>query len=133
MIYWDLDAPCTFISGAAFTPSRQGTGPIRALTQGHRYLIAIETWNAAGGGFPIVARSVIPGRGAPGVPTGLTLNTVDPTTQQLFWNAVDGAAGYSLWKRNVNIEGSQLEKLDGGVDLPCAVTAFNFPGTWNYE
>lgn len=78
-------------------------------------------------------RNVVPGRGTPGVPTGLILRTIDSTTQQLEWDPTPGAGGYLLWERNVNEAGSQLTMGDGGVQETCAVTGYNFPGTWNYE
>lgn len=135
VIYWDLDSACSYVSGAAFPSNAQDSNPviIRGLVTGHQYLVAVETWNTAGEGFPIITRNVVPGRRTPAVPTGLQLRSVDATTQQLFWDPVDGAGGYLIWRRNFNQADSQLTAFDSGVDLPCVVTAYNFPGTWNFE
>lgn len=64
-VYWyDLETPCVFLLGAAF---RGNSASITGMTVGNRHLIAIEPWNAAGAGFPIVTRSIRPGRGTPAV------------------------------------------------------------------
>lgn len=140
VIFWDKTDPCAFLNGAAFRPGngpagKTGSiGPLRGLTPGHKYFVAIEAWNKYGApGFPTIARSFIAGGARPGPVNGLQLRSIDPTTQQLTWDAATNAAGYRLSRRNVNEPGSELAPLDGGVDDPCAVTAFNFPGTWNFE
>ncbi|GIZ47199.1 hypothetical protein CKM354_001029800 [Cercospora kikuchii] len=128
--YWDLDTPCAFLLGAAF----EGTSAlITGLIPGHRHLVAIETWNAAGAGFPVIARSVVPGRGTPGTPQNLQVNSNDPATVHLTWNAVAGAAGYILARRNVNQQGSQLERFTTTEEGTCSMHGFQFPGAWNYE
>lgn len=131
--YWDRDEPCAFLLVGGFQPG--GRASLTGLTPGHRYLIAIEAWNSVGAGFPFVARQAVPGRGAPGAVTGLRVYETDPTTSNLKWDAVPGAAGYYLWNRNVNNDSSSLEPLALGGEAaePCWDVAFLFPGTWNYE
>ncbi|GFG10280.1 contactin [Aspergillus udagawae] len=130
VIYWDKDAECDFVTGAAF----KGTSAhINGLVTGHRYFVAVETWNAAGEGFPAVVRSVIPGAGTPPPPTDLKIIAADPTTAHLTWDSLSAAAGYRLWSRNVNAAGSKLEALNYTVEAACSDQFYLFPGTWNYE
>ncbi|KAF7173946.1 hypothetical protein CNMCM5623_006165 [Aspergillus felis] len=109
VLYWDKDADCDFITGAAFTGT---SAHIHSLITGHRYFVAVETWNAAGQGFPAVVRSVIPGAGTPPPPTDLKIIAADQTTVHLTWDSLSSAAGYRLWLRNVNAAGSKLEALN---------------------
>ncbi|KAH6725081.1 SGNH hydrolase-type esterase domain-containing protein, partial [Leptodontidium sp. MPI-SDFR-AT-0119] len=127
--FWDQDQPCAFLLSGGFLPG--GSASIIDLVPGHRYLVAIEAWNAAGAGFPLVARRVVPGRGQPPTVSGLQVDTVDPTTAHLTWNTIPGAAGYRYWRRNFNQAGSQLVPL-GSLDENCINVYFQLPGTWNY-
>ncbi|KAE8167238.1 hypothetical protein BDV40DRAFT_284981 [Aspergillus tamarii] len=130
VLYWDKDAECDFITGAAFTGT---SAHIDSLVAGHRYFVAIETWNAAGQGFPAVVRSVIPGAGTPPPPTDLNIIAADQTTVHLTWDSLSAAAGCRLWLRNVNATGSKLEALNYTVEAACSDQYYLFPGTWNYE
>lgn len=130
VLYWDKDAECDFITGAAFTGT---SAHIENLVAGHRYFVAVETWNAAGQGFPAVVRSVIPGAGTPPPPTDLKIIAADQTTVHLTWDSLSAAAGYRLWLRNVNATGSKLEALNYTVEAACSDQYYLFPGTWNYE
>ncbi|KAB8217239.1 hypothetical protein BDV33DRAFT_232960 [Aspergillus novoparasiticus] len=130
VLYWDKDAECDFITGAAFTGT---SAHINNLVAGHRYFVAVETWNAAGQGFPAVVRSVIPGAGTPPPPTDLKIIAADQTTVHLTWDSLSAAAGYRLWLRNVNATGSKLEALNYTVEAACSDQYYLFPGTWNYE
>lgn len=131
VITWDRDTPGTFIQSVGI---RGTSAHIDGLEPGRRYLVAVATWNAAGGGLPDIARSVVVGAGTPSVPTGLKVTSTDPTTVQLTWNASSQAAGYRVWIRNASVDG-------GGTYEPDMFTAdgtshgvgFLFPGTWNYE
>lgn len=52
----------------------------------------------------------------------------------LTWTGSDSAAGYRVWSRNINTQGSQLQ-LIGNVTMTsssCNDQYFLFPGTWNY-
>ncbi|PYI07875.1 hypothetical protein BO78DRAFT_442365 [Aspergillus sclerotiicarbonarius CBS 121057] len=77
VLYWDKSEDCTYITGGAFTGT---SGHIDGLTPGHYYFLAIETWNAAGEGFPGIVTGVVPGAGTPSPPTDLTIVANDPTT-----------------------------------------------------
>ncbi|MFJ3793120.1 fibronectin type III domain-containing protein [Kitasatospora sp. NPDC090091] len=129
IITWDKDVPGAYISG---TSVRATTVHIDGLIPGHHYLVALVTWNRAGGGMPGVARSVTVGAGRPPVPTGLTVKSVDPTTVQMNWQGSPEAAGYRVWVRNVTDH--RPTSPDGYVaDAPDHRIAFLFPGNWNYE
>lgn len=124
--YWDLDTPCSFLGGAAFASA---SGSINGLVSGHRYLVAVEAWNAAGASIPGFGRDVIPDRGTPVAPINLQIEAGSETDVLLTWDKPAGAAGYWLWRRNIN-ENSALERL---VDHPvgpdnCEEWPFQFPG-----
>lgn len=56
---YDLDTPSVWSRVLGYPPtasSAHATG----LTPGHRYLVFMETWNAAGEGKPRIAGTVIP-------------------------------------------------------------------------
>jgi hypothetical protein len=67
VITLDQDVPGAWIGGTAV---KGRSVPIDGLVPGHRYSIAVATWNAAGGGVPAGARPVVIGAGIPPVPTG---------------------------------------------------------------
>lgn len=78
VIYWDWQADhCQFINGAAFKSS---PAVITGLNPGTNYLVGVETWNANGQGFPALVNNAVPGAGTPPVPSGLTVDSKDPTT-----------------------------------------------------
>ncbi|PVH78878.1 carbohydrate esterase family 3 protein [Cadophora sp. DSE1049] len=131
IIYWDMDSPCSFLLGAAFQGS---SAQINDVTPGHRYLIAIETWNSAGGGFPFVAKNIIVGGGTPGAPQNLQMVTADGAHMYVTWDSVPGAAGYIIWRRSLLEAGSTLARgSPNNGALGCEDVYFQFPGTWNYE
>ncbi|PYH32825.1 uncharacterized protein BO87DRAFT_311650 [Aspergillus neoniger CBS 115656] len=130
VLYWDKSEDCSYITGGAFTGT---SGHIDNLTPGHYYFLAIETWNAAGEGFPEVVTGVVPGAGTPSTPTDLTIVANDPTTIHMTWSKSADAAGYRLWSRNVNDPGSVLTAQNATVETTCSDQYFLFPGTWNYE
>ncbi|MFG2949838.1 fibronectin type III domain-containing protein [Streptomyces adustus] len=130
IITWDKDVPGAYISS---TGARGTSVHIDGLTPSHHYLVAVATWNRAGGGMPGVARSVTVGAGMPAVPTNVTIKSIDATTVQLNWEGSPGAAGYRVWTRNVNDPGHTYT-ADGYVsDTPDRQIAFLFPGNWNFE
>lgn len=130
IITWDRDTPGAYISS---TGARGTSIHIDQLTPGHHYLVAVATWNKAGGGVPGGARSVTIGAGTPAVPTNVTVKSLDATTVQLNWKGSPEAAGYRVWVRNVNApEGSNTEG-PYLTDNPEHQIAFLFPGNWNYE
>lgn len=125
---YDTDAPGAFLESTGI----QGlSAHIDGLVPGHRYVIAVATWNAAGGGLPGGARPIIVGGGLPSVPTNLQVVSTDPTTVQLRWNAASQAAGYRVWLRNIN-DGSAARAEDA-FDGTTHGIGFLFPGVWNYE
>ena len=78
IIYWDWEpCHCQYIAGAAFKSS---PGAIKWLTPAINYMIAVVTWNENGQGLPIFASNVVPGAGTPPVPSGLVVDTIDPTS-----------------------------------------------------
>ncbi|CZT11345.1 uncharacterized protein RCO7_11539 [Rhynchosporium graminicola] len=128
--FWDQDEPCSFPQSGGFLPGKAAS--IVGLVPDHRYIIAIEAWNAAGAGFPLSARSAVPGQGQPSTVTGLQVGTLDPTNAHLTWTSLPGAAGYRYWRRNFNQTSNQLESL-GQLDETCIDVHLELPGTWNYE
>ena len=136
IITWDKDTPGAFLNSTAV---RGKSVHIDGLKPGHHYLVAVATWNAAGGGMPGVARPVTDGAGTPPAPTDLKVTSTDATTVQLSWNGSVWAAGYRVWVRNV--DDSTGSKHDGsGFKADEYITsetsrgiAFLFPGAWNYE
>ena len=96
-------------SGAATT-----SYPVTGLTNGTTYYFQVRAKNRAGNGLPTEERRVVPGAGAPGVPTGLTAQAGDKEVA-LSWTAPgdDGGAritGYEYWVGD-----------SGGSSLPNAV------------
>lgn len=80
ILYWDWESNhCSFLSGAAFKTS---PAVIDKLIPGRNYAVWLVTWNENGQGLPAGSFSVIPGRGYPGTPSGLQVNSNDPTTVQ---------------------------------------------------
>ncbi len=129
IITLDKDTPGAWIGGTAV----KGTSAhIDGLVPGHRYSIAVATWNAAGGGIPAGARPVMVGAGTPPPPTGLRVTSTDATTVQLSWNGASGAAGYRVWVRNTN-NGGPSTADENVVDATSHGVAYLFPGAWNYE
>ena len=132
-IVWDQDTPGAYIDAAATTgTSYTYTG----LVSGHRYSTWVSTWavlpnDQTSGGIPRAALDVIVGGGAPAVPTGFAVSNVDPTTVEMTWDAVDGAAGYSIQYQSL------INSSDAGIDGTTTGTsyeiAFLFPGTWHYS
>ncbi|MET9359733.1 fibronectin type III domain-containing protein [Streptomyces sp. NPDC006632] len=130
IITWDRDVPGAYIGGTAV----RGTSVhIDGLTPGHHYLVALATWNKAGGGMPGVARSVTIGAGTPAVPANVTIRSLDDTTVQLNWQGSPQAAGYRVWWRNINDPGQTYKTDEDFFDNPDRQVAFLFPGAWNFE
>jgi lysophospholipase L1-like esterase len=129
IITYDKDTPGAYVGGTAV---KGKSVHIDGLTPGHHYVIAVATWNAAGGGMPGVARPVTIGAGTPPAPTGLQVTSTDPTTVQLTWNGSSQAAGYRIWIRNIN-NGSQSTADENIVESSPYGVAYLFPGVWNYE
>ncbi|WP_425718865.1 SGNH/GDSL hydrolase family protein [Micromonospora sp. DT233] len=130
LIIFDEDQPGDLLQSYGFRGTRVHLGGLR---QGHRYRIAVATWNAVSGGLPGGARSVVAGVQTPPVPTNLRVSTVDPTTVQLNWNASPGAAGYRLWKRNASETGSIFYSSDWIMYEPSHREEWLYPGAWNFE
>lgn len=101
------------------------------LNTGHRYLVAVQTWNANGEGFPVVAPNVISGAGRPGTPTNFNLVSSDPTSVYATWDRMPNAGGYDVYMRN-NYTNGNLSNYGGQTDT-CYTNYFLFPGTRNYQ
>jgi lysophospholipase L1-like esterase len=129
VITYDKDTLGAYIGGTAVTGL---SAHVDGLVPGHHYIIAVVTWNAAGGGMPGIARPVTIGTGTPPAPTGLQVTTIDPATVQLTWTGSSQAAGYRVWARNIN-NGSQFTTDENIVGGTSTGIAFLFPGVWNYE
>ncbi|MFF5176141.1 fibronectin type III domain-containing protein [Micromonospora sp. NPDC000089] len=126
VLTYDQDTPGAFVNGVGVAGT---SAHIDGLIPGHRYVVAVESWNAAGGGLPSGAPPVLIGGGTPPAPTNLRVTSVDPTTVQLTWDGSAQAAGYRVAVRNINGGAVTYEESAGtshGI-------AFLFPGVWNYE
>ncbi|MCR8945160.1 fibronectin type III domain-containing protein [Streptomyces sp. OUCMDZ-4982] len=129
ILTWDKDTPGSWLGSTAV----QGNSVhIDDLKPGHRYLIAVVSWNAAGGGMPRVARDIIVGAGRPAAPTNLSIMPIDAASVHLKWNASPQSTGYRVWIRNRTENGpwkageSFTEATEQGV-------GFLFPGNVNFE
>ncbi|MFF0204433.1 fibronectin type III domain-containing protein [Streptomyces sp. NPDC005017] len=133
IILYDKDTPGAFLTS---TGARGTVAHIDGLIPGHRYLVAIATWNAVGGGLPALARPVTVGVGTPSAPTDLEVTSTDATTVQLDWNGSNDAAGYRVWVRNISggdKDGSISKADEDIVEGTSKGIGFLFPGVWNYE
>lgn len=130
---WDKDEEGAFLNVVGST----GTGAyVGGLVPGHRYGTWIATWSnlATGpaGGLPAAGREVIVSRGPPAeAPTNLRVVNLDPTTVQLTWDTVAGAAGYAVYYRSHKENG--IYALDRTSEIGSHGVGFLFPGTWNYQ
>lgn len=129
IIYWDKSAPKPFPGAAAFKSSPVH---IDGLEPGHRYSVAITTWNAAGGGFPQFYRDVRIGHLAPSAPFDLQIRAIDTTTAHLSWTPVPEAAGYRIWQHRIDDESEPLPD-DGVITNPFADVYQLSPGTQYHE
>ncbi|MCS0639663.1 phosphatidylinositol-specific phospholipase C domain-containing protein [Streptomyces sp. LP05-1] len=129
VITYDLDTPGAFIETIG---TRDKALHFGNLKPGHRYAVAIQTWNKAGGGLPAAGRPVLVGAGTPSAPTGLKVVSTDPTTVQLNWTGSAQAAGYRVWIRNIN-DGSPSRAEETIAQGTNHGVAFLYPGVWNYE
>lgn len=74
------------------------------------------------------ATSVVVDRGTPGAPQNLQVQAMSATDVQITWDAINGAAGYWLWRRNVN-EQTTFERWGDPIDAgTCSEQYFQFPG-----
>ncbi|KUL25320.1 fibronectin type III domain-containing protein [Actinoplanes awajinensis] len=126
VLTYDQDTPGAWLNAVGIKGQRAHIG---GLISGHRYIVAIQSWNAAGGGFPSTGHAIVVGAGKPADPTGLTVTATDPTTVQLAWTAAAGAGGYEVRIRNINNNTTSYE--DSGTTTHGI--AYLFPGYWNYE
>lgn len=126
VIAYDLDTPGAYVSVVGIRGRRASIG---GLISGHRYLVAVESWNAAGGGFPSAGRAVVVGAGLPPAPTDLRVTAINPTTVRLAWNGSDTAGGYEVSIRNIHDDSVSREVAVG----TSHEIAYLFPGYWNFE
>lgn len=117
LTYRDTTAPCTFLLQAGFEGI---SAKLIGLEFGHEYSLSIDAYNAAGAGYPQTLRSVVVGYGTPKTPMNVTVQAVDDTTANVQWDAVDGAAGYLLWKRNITKRNKTMELVNAEIDNKCA-------------
>jgi lysophospholipase L1-like esterase len=133
IVLYDKDTPGAFLTG---TGARGTVAHVDGLKPGHHYLVAVATWNAAGGGLPSLARPVTVGAGTPPAPTDLRVTSTDATTVQLNWKGSNAAAGYRVWVRNINgddHDGGTSKADEDIVEGTSKGIGFLFPGVWNYE
>ncbi|KAH9843460.1 factor for adipocyte differentiation [Teratosphaeria destructans] len=74
VLYLDCDVNSTSFTSAAFSSS---PATIVSLTAGHRYLVAISTWNENGAGFPDLLGTIIIGETSESVKRSNILNAQD--------------------------------------------------------
>ncbi|MFE5509875.1 phosphatidylinositol-specific phospholipase C domain-containing protein [Streptomyces sp. NPDC056529] len=129
VIAYDRDTPGAFIETVG---TRGKSLRFDGLKPGHRYTLAVQTWNGAGGGMPALGRPVVVGAGTPSAPTGLKVTSTDATTVRLDWTGSAAAAGYRVWVRNVT-GGGQSTADEYVVEGTSHGIAFLFPGVWNFE
>ncbi|MFF5922700.1 fibronectin type III domain-containing protein [Streptomyces flavochromogenes] len=129
IITWDKDVPGSYINSTAV---KGVSAQIDGLVPGHHYLVAVVTWNEAGGGMPVVARSVTVGAGVPPIPADVKIQSLDATTVRLTWQGSAQAAGYRVWVRNAT-EGGPFTADRSTTDTTSHEVAFLFPGNWNFE
>lgn len=129
VIVWDKDAPGAIIESIGV---RGESALIDDLKPGHHYLVAVSTWNDAGGGIPTIGRSVTVGAGQPPAPKDLTISSIDSTTVDLSWQGSPKAAGYRVWGRYVP-EGGPFTVDEYVTYSTSRRISFLFPGYWNFE
>ncbi|MCN9244377.1 fibronectin type III domain-containing protein [Streptomyces sp. RY43-2] len=129
VIVWDKDTPGALVQSIGV---RDESVVVDDLKPGHHYLVAVSTWNEAGGGVPTVGRSVTVGGATPAAPTDLTVRSVDATTVDLNWQGSQEAAGYRVWVRNL-LDGGPFTSDEYVTDTTSRTIAFLFPGYWNFE
>ncbi|KAK4995732.1 hypothetical protein LTR66_004499 [Elasticomyces elasticus] len=131
VIIWDRDTP-----GASIDMHAVRQSPFRAigLNVGHHYDIFVETWAGPGeGGLPGIPPSIVVGGGLPATPSNLQAVNQDPTTVQLTWNAVPGAAGYRIYASQDQFAGGHQDRSGTVVVTNSYGIYFMFPGTWHYR
>ncbi|KAJ4347169.1 uncharacterized protein N0V89_011107 [Didymosphaeria variabile] len=80
VLYWDWEWDhCMYIGGAAFKSS---PAIITDMIPGRNYAFFLVTWNQNGQGLPEGGMAAVPGAGTPPIPSGLKVNSNDPTTVQ---------------------------------------------------
>lgn len=129
VLAYDNDTPGAFVETVG---TRGKSLHLDGLKPGHRYTLAVQTWNAAGGGMPATGRPVVVGGGTPPAPSGLKVTSTDATTVRLDWTGSAQAAGYRVWTRNIN-DGSPSTAQEWIVQDTSHGIAFLYPGVWNYE
>ncbi|KAK0649622.1 carbohydrate esterase family 3 protein, partial [Cercophora newfieldiana] len=135
------------ISGAfpAIVGIKGSGGRVGGLVSGHHYDIAVQTWNAAGGGLPGGARAVRVGKGVPLPPMRLQISVIDKTTAELRWRGDPAAAGYRVWARGIErLARSFKERELSHVPATAAATKSEslvgkvlltnlYPSVWDFE
>ncbi|MYV70262.1 hypothetical protein GT043_30835 [Streptomyces sp. SID2131] len=129
VITWDRDSPGAFLESKAVRGTSLHVG---GLEPGHRYLVAVATWNDVGGGLPGGARPVNIGAGTPPAPTDLTIRSVDPVSAHLNWKGSKEAAGYRVWVRD-NYTGGGFSADEYISETTDRGITFLFPGNWNFD
>ncbi|MEU6484185.1 phosphatidylinositol-specific phospholipase C domain-containing protein [Streptomyces sp. NPDC046887] len=129
VLAYDLDTPGAFVESVGTRGKALHFG---GLKPGHRYALAVQTWNKAGGGLPAAGRPVVVGAGTPPAPSGLKVTSTDPTTVQLNWTGSPQAGGYRVWIRNIH-DGSPSKAEEMVIQETHHGVAYLFPGVWNYE
>ena len=136
----DRDVPGAF---PAITGMEGSGGQVTRLVAGHHYNVAVQTWNAAGGGLPGGARAVTVGRGTPLPPMRLQLSVLSRTTAELRWRGDHAAAGYQVWARRTDsgarsLKERVLREVPASNDSPDgrlgkALLSGLVPSVWHFE
>lgn len=98
------------------------SGRVDGLAPGHHYNIAVQTWNAAGGGLPGGARAVRVGMGVPLPPMRLQISVIDRVTAELRWRGDPAAAGYRVWARSIEKLTQSFREQRELSDVPATST-----------
>ncbi|KAK3689004.1 carbohydrate esterase family 3 protein [Podospora appendiculata] len=94
-VYWlDTDTPGAL---PGVVGVRNTAAEVVGLTEGHKYIIALDTWTAAGGGLLADARPVRVGMGKPPTPSGVRAVALDATTVELSWEVDPSTTGSVVW------------------------------------
>lgn len=126
--WWDLDTECAFLLGASFAGT---TATLRDLIPGHRYFVAVESFNAAGAGLPYIARTVRVNNFRPSIPANVNALPLDAGAVHITWDQTLSAAGYMLYRRPVSTTDSF--EIVGLQDTNCVDMYFQFPGAHRWE
>jgi len=131
-LFWDSSVNSSYFAGYGVIGT---TAHIDGLNPGDNYVCGVQSWGTNGGGMPGIARGVIVGAGTPAAPHNLQVTLLDPVSVQLDWCGSADAAGYRVWRRDVNNASSVMECPDeyGTTSTTTFKISSLFPHVWNWE